>query len=77
MLVPVDAERREGGRIVLVHKAVGEPPWICWLDDKELERSCAQYWHRVSKGLEEVGPFRLFDFHDCRQTTLGPVDSPT
>jgi len=63
-IVLVDAELREAGRIVLMHRAAGEPPWIWDLNDAELEKIRAQHESRVKHGIED-GPFRLFVIHVC------------
>jgi hypothetical protein len=66
-LVAMDAEPREGGRVVLVHQRVGEPPAIWFLNDEELEKSRGEHISKVKAQMEEPGPHRLFVFHDCRE----------
>lgn len=62
----VDANLREDGRIVLMHRAVGESPWIWDLSDGELEKIRAQHESRVRHGIDDE-PFRLFALHECRK----------
>lgn len=69
-LLPIDAERYEGGRIILVHKATGGPPWVWFLDNGELDKSRSEHEAKVKQGIEEPGPHKLFRFHDCRRTAL-------
>lgn len=61
--MPIDLERREEGRIVLVHDLVREPPLVKVLSDEKLEQARRQHAYRVKQGMEEEGPFRLFVPH--------------
>jgi hypothetical protein len=70
-LLLVDAEMREEGRIVLMHRRAGEPPWIWDLDDEELQKIRAQHESRVRHGIESE-PFRLFVLHKCKSARAVP-----
>lgn len=61
--MPIDPERREDGRIVLVHGQVREPPLVKVLSDEELAEERRRHDYRVKHGMEEPGPFRLFVSH--------------
>jgi hypothetical protein len=63
--MPIDLERREDGRIVLVHDLVREPPLVKVLTDEELEQERRHHAYRVKQGMEEDGPFRLFVSHSA------------